>query len=204
MPSVDIIDISGGLLESAVYPGDPEPVLRQVKSVKNGDGYNLGKITAGLHNGTHIDAPLHFFDDGESIDEMDLETFVGPCAVIEVPAGILTGADIEKLFPRSCERVLLKGRGKAFLHPSAASEIAFRQCRLLGIDASSIEKPESDGAAHRCLLGENVALLEGLDLSEVKEGEYFLAAQPVKIEGAEASFCRALLIKGHIFWSGSR
>ena len=180
------------------------PKDKKYKSIKNGDGYNLGKLTAGLHNGTHIDAPLHFFNDGSPVDELPLDTFIGPCTVIETPAGLLTGADVEKLFPRVCDRVILKGRGRTFIHPSAASEIAFRGCRLLGIDSLSIEPVGSDGSAHRYLLGENTVILEGLDLSETREGEYFLAAQPILIEGAEAAMCRAVLIKGHIFWSGSR
>jgi arylformamidase len=204
MPSIEIIDISRDMLSCEVYPGDPEAKLRTFKSISYGDGYNLNKLETGLHNGTHVDAPLHFFDDGDSIESLDLETFIGPCAVIETPPGILTGAMVEKLFPRVCDRVLLKGKGRTFLHSSAASEIAFRGCKLLGIDSPSIEKVDSDGSAHRFLLGEGVALLEGLDLTNAREGEYFLAAQPVYIGGAEAAMCRAVLIKGHIFWSGSR
>ena len=203
MPSIDIIDISRGVLTSEVYPGDPEAKIKKVKHL-DGDGYNLSVLLTGLHNGTHIDAPLHYFSDGASIDEMDLDVFVGPCTVIETPPGMLTGADVDRLFPRVCDRVLLKGNGKTFIHPSAASEIEFRGCRLLGTDSISIESTESDGSAHRFLLGENVALLEGLNLSEVKGGEYFLCAQPLLVEGAEAAMCRAVLLKGHIFWSGSR
>ncbi len=204
MPSIEIIDISRGILSSELYPGDPEARIEKYREIGKGSAYNLSKLTTGLHNGTHVDAPLHFFSDGSSIDEIGLETFIGPCTVIETPAGLLTGADVEKLFPRVCDRVLLKGKGRTFIHPSAASEIAFRGCKLLGIDSLSIEPTDSDGSAHRFLLGENVALLEGLNLSNVNEGEYFLTAQPILVEGAEAAMCRAALIKGHIFWSGSR
>lgn len=204
MPSIEMIDISRGILTCDVYPGDPAAKLRRFKDIGEGDDYNLSVLVAGLHNGTHIDAPLHFFNDGDSIDNIELDTFIGPCSVIETPAGLLTGADVEKLFPRVCDRVILKGKGRTFIHPSAASEIAFRGCKLLGIDSLSIEPTDSDGSAHRFLLGENVVLLEGLDLSEVNEGEYFLAAQPILVEGAEAAMCRAVLLKGHIFWSGSR
>ena len=204
MPSLEIIDISRDLLTSEVYPGDPEASLKKVLDMKTGSDYNLSLLISGLHNGTHVDAPLHFFEDGDPIENIELDTFIGPCTVIETPAGMLTGADVEKLFPRVCDRVLLKGKGRTFLHPSAASEIAFRGCKLLGIDSNSIEKTDSDGSAHRFLLGEGVVLLEGLDLYDVREGEYFLAAQPVFISGAEAAPCRAILIKDHIFWSGSR
>lgn len=204
MPSIEIIDISRDILSCEVYPGDPEANLERYKKISDGDGFNLGYLKTGLHNGTHVDAPLHFFDDGDSVDCLPLDAFIGPCTVIETPAGLLTGADVDKLFPRVCDRVLLKGKGRTFIHPSAATEISFRGCRLLGIDSLSIEPIDSDGSAHRFLLGENVALLEGLDLSEVREGEYFLCAQPILIEGAEAAMCRAVLIKDHIFWSGSR
>ena len=204
MPSIEMIDISRDMLTCEIYPGDPEARLEKVRRIRSGDEYNLSRLVTGLHNGTHIDAPLHFFDDGDSVDALDLDAFVGPCTVVETPAVLLTGAEVEKLFPRVCDRVLIKGKGRTFLHPSAASEIAFRGCKLLGIDAPSIETTNSDGGAHRFLLGEGVALLEGLDLSEASEGEYFLAAQPVLIGGAEAAMCRAILIKDHIFWSGRR
>jgi arylformamidase len=203
MPSVEIIDISKGILKTDAYPGDPVPSFRFVKR-SDTDGYNLGLLSTGVHSGTHVDAPLHFFDDGISVDELDLNAFVGPCTVVETPPGLLTGADVDRLFPRVCERVLLRGNGKTLLHQSAASEIAYRGCRLLGIDAATIEAADAKGASHRFLLGENVAILENLNLSEVREGDYFLLSQPVIIEGAEAAPCRALLIKGHIFWSGSR
>ena len=203
MPSVEIIDISRGILNTEVYKGDPIPSFNFVK--KSGeDGYNLGLLTTGVHAGTHVDAPLHFFDDGLSVDRLDLDAFVGPCTVINTPVGLLTGADVDRLFPRVCERVLLKGNGKTLLHPSAASELAYRGCKLIGIDAPTVESPDSQGASHRFLLGENIAILENLNLADVREGDYFLLAQPVIIEGAEAAPCRACLIKGHIFWSGSR
>lgn len=199
-----IIDISNELLGAEVYPGDPEPKLKKVKSLALGDGYNLSSLFTGLHNGTHIDSPLHFFDDGYSVDKMPPDRFIGPCTVIETPSGIITGADVENIFPRTCERVLLKGKGRTFLHESAASEIAYRGCKLLGIDGISIEKQGSDGSAHRALLTEGIAILEGLNLSEVNEGVYFLIAPPIKIEGGEAAPARALLICDYLFWGGNK
>lgn len=199
-----IIDISNEILSSEVYPGDPVPKLVSVKSFDNGDAYNLKAVYTGLHCGTHIDAPLHFFNDGEAIDKMNPERFIGPCTVIKTPSGILTGADIERIFPRTCERVLLKGNGRTYLHESAASEIAYRGCKLLGIDGLSIEKVGSTGAAHRALLSQSVALLEGLNLREVDEGVYFLIAPPIKIARGEAAPARAMLICDYLFWGGNK
>lgn len=199
-----IFDISRDILTASVYPGDPEPRLKKVADIEKGAEYNLSEISMCLHNGTHIDAPLHFFNDGEDISSVDPSAFVGPCVVIEVPEGIITGAIVDHYFPRNTKRILIKSNGKAFLHETAATELAVLGCYLVGTDAQTIETADSCGRTHRALLTDNIAILEGLDLKNVQEGDYFLVAPPLKIEGAEAAPCRALLISDYIFWSGEK
>lgn len=197
-----IIDISNDLLTAEVYEGDPVPELAPVAEIKNGSTYNLNALYAGLHNGTHIDAPLHFLEDAPDIGTVSLETCIGPCRVIEVSPGIITGELVENAFPRGVERILLKSNGKAFIHETAAEAMAYYGCKLCGTDGLTVEPPHGTGQTHRAFLQENVVLLEGLNLSEVKNGEYFLIAPPVKICGAEAAFTRAVLVSDYIFWSG--
>lgn len=198
-----IIDISNDMLTAEVYEGDPVPELTKIKSISEGSAYNLSTLNACLHNGTHIDAPLHFLEDGESIDKCSPDLFVGPCTVLEVSPGIITGQLVEDFFPRDCRRILLKSRGRAFLHETAAEVMSYLGYELVGTDAPSIEDYDSTGAAHRTLLSSGIAVLEGLNLEEATNGEYFLIAPPVLIAGAEASFTRALLVSDYIFWSKS-
>lgn len=197
-----ILDISNDLLTAEVYEGDPVPDLRPLNALENGDYYNLNALYAGLHNGTHMDAPLHFLDGAMDIASVPLETCVGPCRVLEVSPGIITGELVENAFPRGVERLLLKSGGRAFVHESAAEAMAYYGCKLVGTDGLTVEPPQSTGAVHRAFFYENVVLLEGLNLTEAKNGEYFLIAPPVKIGGAEAAFTRAILISDYIFWSG--
>lgn len=199
-----IFDISKDILTAEVYPGDPEPRLKKVADIEKGAEYNLSEISMCLHNGTHIDAPLHFFSDGSDISSVDPTAFVGPCVVVEVPEGIITGDIVERYFPRNTKRILIKSNGKAFLHETAATILSVLGCYLVGTDAQTIETAESGGRTHRALLTDNIAILEGLDLKNVQEGDYFLAAPPLKIGGAEAAPCRALLISDYIFWSGEK
>ena len=91
-----IHDISRDALTAPVYAGDPETVFERVKSIEAGEGYNLSCLSMTVHCGTHIDAPLHFYEDGSPIDKMRLSTFCGKCTVIGVE-GVLTGEDMEKL-----------------------------------------------------------------------------------------------------------
>ena len=89
-----IHDISRDALTTPVYEGDPETQVTQLKSIDELDEYNLSAISMSVHCGTHIDAPLHFYEEGSSIDNLRLNTFYGKCTVISVE-GILTGEDME-------------------------------------------------------------------------------------------------------------
>ncbi len=199
-----IIDISREILSSEVYPGDPRPKLETIKNLELGDSYTFSAIHMGLHCGTHIDAPLHFWADGCDITGLPADAFLGPCTVIEVNEEMITGAYVERYFPTKAKRIIIKSNGKAILHESAATALAYMGYILIGTDNITIEDEESDGRSHRALLAENIAILEGLSLEGVKQGEYFLLAAPLKIAGAEAAPCRAFLIDDHIFWSGAK
>lgn len=199
-----IIDISKDILNCPVYPGDPSPRLQKVKSIDDDCAYNLSTINMCLHNGTHMDAPLHFLPDGDDVTRVSAEAFIGPCVVVEVGAQMITGAFVEEYFPRNTKRILIKSNGKAVFHESAASEMAHMGYLLAGTDGMTFEPEGSDGRTHRMFMMDNVALLENLDLSKVSPGDYFLVAPPVKISGAEAAPVRALLISDYIFWSGDK
>ncbi len=54
------------------FPQDTElsiTVHHTVESI----GYNISAIKMSSHQGTHLDAPYHFFDDGKTIDQMTLD-----------------------------------------------------------------------------------------------------------------------------------
>ncbi len=197
-----IIDISREVLSCPVFPGDPVASLEKVKNIDEGSQYNLGKIEMCLHNGTHMDAPLHFLSDGKDITEIPHEAFFGPCVVIEADTEMITGAFVEEYFPRNAKRILVKSGGKAVFHESAASAVAHLGYYLVGTDGMTVEPDGSDGRTHKMFLMDNIALLENLDLSDVKKGDYFLSAAPIKISGAEAAPVRAFLVSDFIFWSG--
>ena len=199
-----IIDISKDVMNCEVYPGDPIPTIEMVNEIGDECEYNLGKLSMCLHNGTHMDAPLHYLPNGSDITEIDPEVFFGPCVVVEVAEAFITGAFVEEYFPRNAKRILIKSHGKAVFHESAASELSHMGYILVGTDGMSVEPEGSDGRTHIMFLVDNIALLENLDLEKVEPGKYFLAAAPVKISGAEASPVRALLVSDFIFWSGEQ
>ena len=188
-----IHDISRDTLTCPVYEGDPDTEVTALQNLET-DECNLSAVYMSVHAGTHIDAPLHFCEDGSPIDQLRLSTFYGKCTVITVE-GILTGEDMERLLPYCKRRILFKGNGKTFLSHSAAIVLAESRVILVGTDAESIATPFDEARPHRELARAGITVIENLNLSAIKDGEYELCAFPVKLAGLEAAPCRAILFE---------
>ncbi|MBQ8217848.1 MAG: cyclase family protein [Oscillospiraceae bacterium] len=193
-----IYDISQEVFSCQVYPDDPMPEKNMLKSMEKGEVYNLTTFSMCAHNGTHVDAPFHFFEDGKTVDEICLEAFVGMAYVAE-HHGIVTGDDAVEITkkakiqnPEAAKRILIKGDAEVSLE--AAKVFASSDILLLGNEPQTIGPQNAPMAVHLVLLGADVILLEGIRLSEVSEGVYFLNAAPLNLSGADGSPCRAVLI----------
>ena len=189
-----IIDVSRELFSAPVYPGDPEPHRDLVRRMEMGDGFNLSGFYTGCHSATHVDAPRHFIEDGKTIEQLELNQFMGECTVVK-SEGIITGADIDDILPTTRKIILFKGDGTAFLSQSGAFALADAGITLVGTDATSIETGDDTFAAHKELLSAEILILEGLDLSQVEPGNYRLIALPLLLAGSEASPVRAVLMQ---------
>jgi arylformamidase len=87
-------------------------------------------------------------------------------------------------------------QGFVAIDETAAGYLVQKKIKALGIDYLSVEAFRSPGhRVHHMLLGEGIILVEGLDLSNADEGEYFITFFPLKIKGVEASPVRAVLMK---------
>ena len=189
-----LYDISGDIMQAKVYEGDPVPSHNYIKSIDAGDEYNLSEFSMCSHNSTHIDAPYHFDPDGAKIGDMRLSTFYGKCTVVTIK-GILTGEDMEKLLPYCKKRLILHGDGEAYISQSAAVVIADSGVVLVGTDGISLSTAFDEMRVHLEFARKGVAVLEGLDLEGIKDGEYTLCAFPIKLSDSEAAPCRAILME---------
>lgn len=193
-----IYDISQEVFSCKVFPGDPAPERKVLSSMDDGALYNLTAISMCAHNGTHVDAPLHFIQDGKSVDAIRLEAVVGMAYVAE-HQGIVSGDNAEAILakaeavnPESAKRILIKGA--AVVSAEAAKVFAAAGTLLLGNESQTVGPEDAPIAVHHILLGADVILLEGIRLAAVAEGVYLLNAAPLNLGGAEGSPCRAVLI----------
>lgn len=192
-----ILDISQEVFSSHIHPGNPVPEHWFVKTLAEGGSCNLSAISMCAHNGTHVDAPFHFLADGKTIDQVELEPFVGRCYVARTASTILPAEEAEAIVQRAqanqaAERILVSGR--AWVSPAAAQVFADAGLKLIGVEPQAIGTPEDAKAVHRTLLGAGVSILEGTVLDDVPDGVYFLNAAPINLGGSDGAPCRAYLI----------
>jgi len=202
-----IIDISPRVSpDLAVWPGDV-PYRRDVAmSWSGGDHLTLSAINATVHLGAHVDGPNHYDPSGVAIDERPLSLYYGPAQVIDVR--VSAG---ERILPEhvtvaiEATRVLFHtgtypnpnhfNRDFASLSPQVVDWLAEQGVRLVGIDTPSIDLCDDKKLlSHGRVAAHDMAILEGIVLTEVKPGTYTLIALPLPLAGADASPVRAVLI----------
>lgn len=162
-----------------------------------------------LHTGAHTDAPYHFDDAGAAIADVDLSKYLGPCVVVDarpagrglVPADLPPGPRPRCAARRGCSCACTRRvrRGSTSTCRTLTSEmadwLAARGVVLVGVDSDSMDAFDSkELAAHHRLASHGIAILEGIDLSAVTPGVYDLVALPLRLEGADASPVRAVLV----------
>jgi kynurenine formamidase len=200
------------------YPDDnPRPAQIRLFYMLAVQGVNKEIVEISTHTGTHVDAPFHFFEDGRTIDEVPLESYVGPAVVLDLRekeagssierqdleplAGELAAGDIALLNTGGGHR---RANTKAFLTEyvylsgEGAQYLIDRGVKGVGIDAVSMggyNDPSKSGPPHRILLGSGAFIIEELYFpEEVMDGRKRLfVAAPVKLRGCSGAWTRAAL-----------
>jgi len=188
----------------AVWPGDTKASREVLLDIDRGDNLTLSTLHATVHLGAHADAPNHY-GAAAAIDERPLAPYLGRCRVLDVAVGrgerIAPGAIPQ---PAGATRVLLRtgtypnpedfNEDFAALSVSLIDRLHDEGVVLIGIDTPSVDLFDSkDLPAHQAFLRNDMAILEGLALRGVPEGDYELIALPLKLEGFDASPVRAVL-----------
>ncbi len=205
-----IVDLSMSISEDMrVYPGDPRTIVYTWAS-RSLHGYYVNLVVMGEHAGTHVDAPAHFVEDGETVDLVPVEKFVGRGVVVDVSwvDGEVSGEIIRRELGKLSARIGVgwfvffytgySSRGGAedyhVLSVDAARMLASRGVNGVGIDAPSIDREPY--RVHRLLLRRGVVIYENLvNLDELLGcvGFTFIGL-PLKISGGSASPVRAIAV----------
>lgn len=198
-------DVTAPIFEGMpVYKNKPE---KQPSINPTTNGYvTESRLALDAHTGTHIDAPLHMIEKGETFETISLDKLVGDAKVFDLTTTVIedriSKADIEHLDIQEGDFVLFKTKNSfdtefnfdfIFVAKDAAEFLAEKKIRGVGIDALGVERAQEGHPTHKTLFGANVVVIEGLRLGEVPANEYFMVAAPMKLVGTDASPARVLL-----------
>ena len=192
----------------AHWPDNPPIVMQRSMDIGLGHDCNLSHLAMGVHSGTHIDGPVHFIHEAAGVDEMPLAATMGPARVIEIthPREV-TADELRGHSLQPGERVLFRTSNSprcwqsdqfvedfVYISEQAAGYLADTGVRTVGIDYLSVGGYHADGAKiHRILLAAGIWIIEGLDLTAVRAGQYEMICLPVKLHGSDGAPARAIL-----------
>lgn len=201
-----MIDITRGISNALpVWPGDTGVRIERTAQIAQGASVNVSAFSMSTHTGTHVDAPWHYDNHGLRLDTVPLETWVGPCVVVDARS-------TARLEPALLDGVNLDGVSKvlfrtgqpdiwtafptvwAVVDPSLPPFLAAHGVTLIGTDAPSADWLESkDLPGHQALARANVCILESLALERVQPGRYRLVCLPMHLLDADGAPARVIL-----------
>ncbi|MBE7446185.1 MAG: cyclase family protein [Planctomycetia bacterium] len=189
------------------WPSDPTVSIRKTSLISQGSSCNVSELKFSSHCGTHIDAPYHFEESGITIDQIPLDSLIGNATVFDIKnKEKIDLDDLKSLELQNCKRVIFKTRNSTcwklsefkkdfvYITKEAAKYLADSNVKLVGIDSLSVDNFHNINAdTHHILLRKGIVIIEGLDLENVKAGEYELIALPLKIRDGDGSPARVVL-----------
>ncbi|ELS04257.1 putative metal-dependent hydrolase [Xenococcus sp. PCC 7305] len=194
--------------EMPYWPNNPPVTIEPSQCLAHGDVCNVSKLTIGTHTGTHVDGINHFIKGGMGVDKMPLDATIGKARVIEIkdPKQIRV-AEIESHDIQAGERILFKTKNSTYalnspdfvedfvyISTEAAYYLAEKKVRTVGVDYLSVGGYQGNVIeVHQALLGSGIWAIEGLNLSQVKPGEYELICLPIKLKNGDGGLARAIL-----------
>jgi len=190
-----------------VWPGDTAYSAAHVLRISEGSSVNLTTLTMSAHTGTHADAYYHYEDDGGHPASMPLEAYVGPARVVTAAkrSGPLYPGDFAGRNLEGGQRLLIHSHVSdlpddqwpdefPYLSVELIEWLASMNYRLIGLDSPSVDAFGSkELPCHHALRRYQMVNLETLQLRGVPDGDYDLAALPLKLDLACGSPVRAIL-----------
>jgi kynurenine formamidase len=149
-----------------VFPGYPDILIHRLATHAQ-HGVMSQQIRTVMHNGTHVNAPIHLVQGGQGVGELPLDRFFGTGPVLDIPKGewgVIGPADLERAgevgrgdiviintgwHHRYADSMEYFGHGPG-LSAAAARWLVEHEVKLVGIDTATIDHPMATSlAGHR-------------------------------------------------------
>ncbi len=169
------------------------------------DGAYESIIQMDCHTGTHIDAPLHFVENGDKIESIKISELMRYVKLIDLTEvdGYIYMHHIDKYEINENDFIILKTKNSfenfhinyTAISPEVAQYFVDKKISGIGVDGLSVGRGDTNAEVHKILLSNKLIVIEGLNLKEVEGDIYFMIALPLKLTGVEAAPARVILVK---------
>jgi kynurenine formamidase len=98
VPAGDIVDLTWPLDEDSIFwPTEDGFRLERGPAGVTEEGYfySANRFSSPEHGGTHLDAPIHFYQDGQTVEQIPLARLIGEGAVVDVAAACEADPDYQ-------------------------------------------------------------------------------------------------------------
>jgi arylformamidase len=200
--------------EMQTYPGEPQPEFQPFFKLGR-NKVNVTRLIMSSHTGTHVDAPKHFISNGDSVNEIPLDKFMGEAVTLDMStksigqgitnvdldtySKIVNGGDIILIYTGTSDcwnKDENIRQNFTYLEPSAAKWIVDHKIKCIGIDSFSVEKYGfKDGLAHKTLLSNKVGIIEGVNVNmkQCLGKRMFLICLPLFLKDIDGSPARVVV-----------
>lgn len=213
-----LVDLSQDIYDGApTFAPDPKTHIKAHLTIADLN-YNMTEISMSAHYGTHLDAPYHFFDDGRTVENLDVRKGFGLAHVLDFrhkkareaiglvdlePYKDKVGPGSRLIFNTGWDKVLPDPDyfgGQPYLTVELTTWLAKQGVACLALDTPTTYPAEYTASHHSLLHADaEVLIIEGLcGLDRLVGSEVILIAMPLRIRGRDGSPCRALAIDGDI------
>jgi arylformamidase len=211
-----IVDLSLPLsAETVTYPGDPRLQIEILSTIER-DGANTSRVVLSTHAGTHVDVPYHLLEQGESIDELALDSFCGSARTYDVSNKVLGSCisindldanikvkrgEIALLYTRSSDPATNVSTKHScnYLDMTLADWLIEKRIKAVGINSISVDSLNTlENEVHKKLLQNDILIFENLsnNLRLLVGKHTFFFGMPLKLVRADASPVRAFALCG--------
>ena len=171
-----IIDLSQPLYDHMpVYPGDPDVIIEQIQTFDK-DGWNMKRIQVNLHDGTHVNIPIHGVKDGRNLDSYKVDSFLGKAELYKP------------------EMKFYHNKGVIFSSSNIDKKIADDLIKFPPKFIGLSEKFEFNIVLEKLLLEKGIISFENLTNTEKLPQEFTFYGVPLNIKEADGSPVRAFAV----------
>ena len=181
-----------------VYKNDPA----KIPVFENANNHDIGTthetvIKMNVHTGTHLDFPLHMIKNGKTSNTYDFKKYIREVKVFDLThvKEEIALDDIKDLDIKRHDFVFFKTQNSfedtfnfkfVFVREDAAKYLSEVGIDGVGVDGLGIERDQKGHPTHLYLMHQDIDIIEGLRLKDIKPGTYMMYGQAIPLEGLDA------------------